>query len=143
MYNAIGGDKESSIHMDGGRNELEAFEMSESSAALMHAIPNIPRTSKGPKSKLSQSQSSAKTKNGTVKAKKSSVPANSETMSIKSGTTSKGGTKKKKKTAHKGVDDKSSAGSDTARTQIVAPPVIEEVKIEEPVIPERPKKTFI
>jgi hypothetical protein len=30
MYNAIGGDKESSIHMDGGRTELEAFEMSES-----------------------------------------------------------------------------------------------------------------
>lgn len=127
--------------MDGGRNELEAFEMSESQASLMHAIPNIPRTSKGPKSKLSQSQSSAK--HGTTKSKKGGVPAISETMSIKSGTTSKGGTKKKKKTAHKGGDDKSDGGSDTARTQVVAPPVVEEMKVEEPVIPERPKKTFI
>lgn len=108
----------------------------------MHAIPTIPRTSKGPKSKLSQSQSSAK-QGAATKSKKAATTHISDSVSVKSGTTNKS-TKKKKKLGHKHGDDKSDAGSDSARTQIISPaPVVEEKKVEEPKTPERPKKTFI
>ena len=117
MYQAIGGDKESSIH--GGRNDLEAFEMSESSVSLMHQIPNIPK-SKGTKSKMSQSQSSAK--QGTTKSKKAVPNAGtiSDTKSVKSSVSK--GTKKKKKASNKAGHDGESNDSDTSRTQTIAPP---------------------
>jgi hypothetical protein len=63
-------------------------------------------------------------------------------MSVKSSVSK--GTKKKKKASNKAGHDGESNDSDTSRTQTIAPPqVVEEQKIEEPVIPERPRKQFI
>ena len=130
------GDKESSIHMDGTRNEMDGFlnDMSESSIS-MNPFPIIPHSSNGPKSKMSMSQTSSARKG--TKGKKGG-PASVAEGSIKS---SAKGTKKKKKSSQK--DDKSDG--DTSRTLVLPSPVEvqEEIKVEEPVIPERPRKQFI
>ena len=66
---------------------------------------------------------------GTTKSKKGAATTAtnhiSDSTSVKSGTTNKSG-KKKKKLGHKNADDKSDAGSDSARSKIVAPPVVVE-----------------
>ena len=88
------GDKESSIHMDGTRNEMDGFlnDMSESSIS-MNPFPIIPHSSNGPKSKMSMSQTSSARKG--TKGKKGG-PASVAEGSIKS---SAKGTKKKKKSS--------------------------------------------
>lgn len=146
-YMGVIGDKESSIHGGGEHRNDFLGEMSESSLSMLGPMPHVPHTS-GPKSKMSASQkSSAKGK------KKKSTTSHSNMDKLETGSVSSktsklskatGGLKKKKK--KDGKDDKSDAGdgSDTARSKVIAEaPPVEEVKVEEPVIPERPRKQFI
>lgn len=139
------GDKESSIHFDMNRvADIDGMDDRSSTSSKNKAFHGANKSSR-----MSQSNVSARSGGGTSAAPKKKKKVTTDTASKKGGNVSdttsiksgKSKTGKKKKKAAGNKDGDKSFDSDTSRTLIIAAPV-EEPKVEEPVIPERPKREF-
>lgn len=142
------GDKESSIHFDMTKNEMDPMDDRSSTSSVSRLNKLGSKKGANISSRLSQSGVSDTSGKGTKKKKTTTTSKAggniSDTTSVKSGKStkskvSKAGGMKKKKKAGNDLEEKSVA-SDTSRG--VIPPPVEEPKVEEPVIPERPKREF-
>lgn len=163
-------DKESSIHFDlGVKDQMDALDDGNSSTISFSQL-GLPKKKKKVTTATGNAQDSARSKgsnmskktgkpkdsarkdgidssrlsqtSGTSKkstvAKKKKVKEISDTTSVKSTKSKSGGTKKKKKSSMK--DD--SFDGDTSRSRIATPMADNEMKVEEPVVPEKPKREF-